>query len=280
MTDVRFGGVSCGGLELGEVDLNALEEFFKEWAHNNTPGKKGFQPSSSFNPVDLRPKFPPRPEHPGYEPGVANDAARAQWSKDIHEYNFVTEPRVWEEARAKQAAWGRAGVGKLTDAEVESLTAWTTQAVFKPINSSLRTGRKPSSQTQARIEALDGVMSKSRLPTDIVLTRACHSDAFPDGFPPTVGAIHVDKGFLATSVDSMTFSANNKNPKNLPYVDMTIRAPRGTRGVHVNSVTRSKHDEGEVLLDRGTRLRILSVTPPKDPASFFEAWRIEAEVLP
>jgi len=150
-----------------------------------------------------------------------------------------------------------------TPAQLAALRSYTGSG-YAPINSTLRSSK--GKRTTKAIRDLDSAMDAApRVPEDITVVRNTSlrqlgiTTARAD--PKTaVGKEFVDHGYLSTSV--------NRRGAMQGEVRMEIRVPKGSRGVYVSGSGGPKSSkiisdygggESELLLDRGSRLQIVSV---------------------
>lgn len=139
--------------------------------------------------------------------------------------------------------------------QVDALVAYTDED-YMPINTALREGGGGGARIRAKTEKLRSAMRE--IPEDIVISRALDASGFGYGaddyaIPKAdvdsfVGRTFHDPGFLSSSVDRRTAD----------YVELRISVPAGTRGAYLNSISEYPQ-EREMLLDRGTHMKIMSV---------------------
>jgi hypothetical protein len=155
-------------------------------------------------------------------------------------------------------------------------TAYTANAVLR--GQKTFRGRAIDARTKTYTKGftkdMDKMMDASVIPEDVRVVRAVQADAFGgiDKLQELVGGIYQDKGYMSTSLAEKVNSAvyNVKDA-----IDMEITVPKGTRAVYMagESYLRS---ERELLLDRGTRLAVQSVTYDERT----KKWKLVATVLP
>ncbi len=175
------------------------------------------------------------------------------------------------EARLNAAVTGdealqAAGVALRTAAERKAYADYVSQ--FRFVNTALRNngGVIPAGREFAlerRLSAgLDSALARSRLPADIRVHRVGGTVEFEGGIP-RVGAEWTDHGYISTSTQRKIAGRGE--------VEMRILVPQGTRAVSTPEL-----DVNEVLLDRGTRFRVVSVSEP----DALGVRRLDVEILP
>ncbi|HEX3307208.1 MAG TPA: ADP-ribosyltransferase, partial [Streptosporangiaceae bacterium] len=174
------------------------------------------------------------------------------------------------EAALRAAATGDealqvASVSLRTAAERKAYADYVSQ--YRYVNGELRenAGVIPLGRATAadrRLAAgLDSAMERSGLPEDIFVHRVGGTVEFEGGIP-TVGAEWTDHGYVSTST---RVKAPHRGE-----VQMRILAPRGTR-----AVATSELDVNEVLLDRGSRFRVVKVDGP----DAMGVWHADVELV-
>lgn len=129
---------------------------------------------------------------------------------------------------------------------------------FTKINAPLRAGRAIDDPDLLRhVESLDAAIMKSELPGDVTLFRGL---SFEDPrehltsrlkFRP--GAVLADDAYLSTTTTQQGLAQFAQQTPGARGIALTIRAKKGTRFVAGHA------DEGEVVLGRGQKLRVVSV---------------------
>jgi hypothetical protein len=129
---------------------------------------------------------------------------------------------------------------------------------YKKINGTLRNAKGDLSKinndagARAYIEQIDKVFADSPgLAHDIKVYRGFGHDGLPA--QNMTGAEFVDHGFISTSVNKSTtsgFSSDN--------ILLEITVPKGMKGIALDTPSGSYNGEGEVLLNRGTKFRVIS----------------------
>ena len=155
-------------------------------------------------------------------------------------------------------------------------TAYQTNAVLRGQKAYL--GRPIDARTKAYVKkttkTADNLFDKSLVPEDVKVVRAVRVDAFggEDKLRELAGTIYQDKGYMSTSLAD---KVSDKVYSVADAVEMDIVVPKGTRALYMagNSYLRS---ERELLLDRGTKLAIQSVTYDEKR----KKWLVKATVVP
>lgn len=154
----------------------------------------------------------------------------------------------------------------LTLEERTSISAYT-DIQYANINPLLRGqkqdfgGRAEASTARMHTRNIDSAMKKSALSDDFVLYRGMHGD----GAALKPGTVFSDKAFVSTTADeyaavNWSVTAQKRSPVQTGTV-LTIRAPKGTSAVPIGSGQSVRtSDEQEVLLNRGTRFRVIGRT--------------------
>jgi hypothetical protein len=140
---------------------------------------------------------------------------------------------------------------------------------------------KQRNEVKQNISNLDKLMGKSKTPLKLKVARGVRG-AFADQLSKqiesgqlTPGATITDKGYMSTSL-SMSISngyANNEDESKHQSITFGINVPKGYRAV--NTQVMSQYDnEAEVLLDRGTSMKIASIKKTD------YGYHIETNVIP
>lgn len=125
------------------------------------------------------------------------------------------------------------------------------------INRALRTGESPSAKTAQQIDLLDSMIAKSSTPADLVVIRAVNEPRVLEQYRSMKpGDTFVEKGFSSTSAAS-ELPSEYRNAA----IEFKIAVPRGTPAAPIPSL---KNYERELLLPRGQRFRVDSVTHSAD----------------
>lgn len=127
------------------------------------------------------------------------------------------------------------------------------------INQYFREGKSGNGGVDDTSKYLDAVISRNQLTEDVMLYRgadykaiggAMAKDILNGNIDKYIGATIQDKGYVSTSLGATTRFQNK--------VGFQIKAPKGTNGVYVESIT-STAGEQEVILPRGTTFRIVEI---------------------
>lgn len=138
--------------------------------------------------------------------------------------------------------------------EEVSAAKYYTGPGYKPLNGHLRFGEEVSPAVLARMSHLDSAISKSVVEKDTTVYRGVQSGSWlPRGLAP--GTEITDAGYVSTAIDPEgQYGGDTK---------MIIRVPKGSRALDLPGNALSHHpNESELLLPRGTRLRVLSDVEP------------------
>ncbi len=179
----------------------------------------------------------------------------------------------------------------LSDVEVRDLDNYVGIS-YRTINSALRADRELGSVSARRVENIDSAIAKSApLDEDVTLWRGVGSyrSVFGEGdLDALVGRTFSDQGFASTttrrSVADGSTGVGAAKGKNAAL--LKIRAPQGQQGAWINGLAQpaGRRDlpgltsamakrEGEFILPRGTRYRVVSVKKGGFP-------EIEVEIVP
>lgn len=166
-------------------------------------------------------------------------------------------------------------IGALPEDERKAVRDYTG-SWFRAINTILRKGDGPEVEStvghytlqdaKKKIPLIDRAFKRptSKLGDNMILHRAMNWSDFGDKVARGeigVGSSWTDKGFTSTAATKGGWGGN---------VQMRIRAPKGISALHING--KSAHPaEEEVLLNRGTSFRILSLRKSGDK------WEVEVE---
>lgn len=137
--------------------------------------------------------------------------------------------------------------------DCESLTAYTSSD-YMIINQSLRGQGNFVSEEQRYIDSKVSGLDKSfknapTVPENLVVYREMGSGIIDDLKP---GDMFQDKGFVSTTIKStLNWGGGTK---------LEVRVPKGTKGIYVAPISEFK-SEKELLLNRGTKFRIVEKTP-------------------
>lgn len=121
---------------------------------------------------------------------------------------------------------------------------------------------------------MDKMMDASIIPEDVRVVRALGADSFGgiDELKKLAGQTYTDKGYMSTSLAEKV-SSSVYNVKD--GVEMEIVVPKGTRAVYMAGESYLR-TERELLLDRGTKLAVESVTFDEKT----KKWKVKATVIP
>lgn len=159
--------------------------------------------------------------------------------------------------RTSQARPASSQSAKLTANEKSALSSYSGDD-FLRINSDLRSG-KSGDPTVSRI---DSAIEKSRLPAGTTLYRGMTKEAAKNLFPGgniTKGMTISDPAFSSTSK-----SSGAAKMWGVGGVLLKIEAGANAKGIDMTAHTRNGAEQ-EVLLPRNAKMRVVGLTPPKNP---------------
>lgn len=141
---------------------------------------------------------------------------------------------------------------RISKSERESLFDYQ-QTSFVRMNNVLRAGEVPEGKTLRRITDIDNVMSRSRIQDGGVKVYRGIDDAEEFGIADVqVGDTMLDLGFMSTSRSAET--AERFTHSRTAGATIEIDVPGGARGLSYGE------EQQEMLLDRGSGIRITSIT--------------------
>lgn len=146
--------------------------------------------------------------------------------------------------------------------ETHAVVQEYTGSGYRGMNATLRRG-----QTTSKIDLMKKAIDESPVPNDMLVYRGIGqvSDVVPGVKDVTklLGATIEDKGFVSVASDpgvSERFArSNNDNPPPPPLMT-SIRLRKGQKALH-NGANKLRVDETELIMQAGTRFRVVEVTP-------------------
>ncbi len=159
-----------------------------------------------------------------------------------------------QEKQAEDAAVAK-DPSTITAAEKSAVKVYSS-ASYESINKQLRSGKEESGgMYNHEIGVLDKALNKKTLPTGTKLKRYIDAAGIKQlfGGEPKVGSVGTDKAFMSTS-DSKTWEKNEHQ--------LVMETPAGQKGLKLGNMSKYE-EEGEVLLPRGTSLRVTSIGTSK-----------------
>jgi hypothetical protein len=157
----------------------------------------------------------------------------------------------------------------LTQEEQQSITYYQGETGFSKINNSLRAGNPPGEHANR----LSSAISKHRLIGDTTVHRGIGntlskklSDLWQEKEPGGPPITFVDKAFVSTSMSQKIAESFSKNT-------VRIKLPKGHNVLPI--VDRKLAHEAEILLDRGTKFKVISMR--KTPTGYR---RFDVEIVP
>ena len=131
-----------------------------------------------------------------------------------------------------------------------------TDAGYRWINQQLRHGEgRLDPETAKDVDSLDRILNASSLPDDLVVYRGFRNDAISNSLKTLPGTIVSDKGYISTTLDVGLAAAYAKGE-----LVAEIHLPKGYKAAYVDRISAS-YGEREVLLPRGSRFKVVSVSP-------------------
>lgn len=194
------------------------------------------------------------PDEPRDESGKWSAEGEAA-SKVVEAAGKEPHVRNEPEALSRDEYWKAhdAVANRLTDNERQALSTWTS-ASYSGIN---EYARGPDADQYATIQRLDTAIAKSTAPRDMTVFRGLNEDRML-GLKP--GDTFSDRGFVATSSrqDVGENFAQSAGEKHYGFENagalVRIIVPKGS---HALPVVGQAGDEGEVLLPRGSKFKVL-----------------------
>jgi len=152
---------------------------------------------------------------------------------------------------------------KLGAAEKDALQVYSG-GEFEDINAHFREGDAVGPRLSGIISKIDSAFKGSALPSDIVVYRAIDAEGWA-AMQRSIGAggVLMDKSYTSTSLSRKAMeSFSSTMHRSGGAMALEIRVPKGTRAIYMPSL--SEHpEEKELLLNRGTKYRVVSKTPRK-----------------
>lgn len=196
---------------------------------------------------------------------------------------IATKPKAKRAAAPKAPAKGKA-VAKIapTDEmidvgrpEADAINAYTGGG-FRDMNGYLRSGKTrdymTAEEAKAAIAGLDTVFE--RMPTNKRPYQVHCGVINPDDVFGPVGSkdgkVFKDKGYVSTTWHAKERYGTAKGAKTLGKADITIHVPVGSKGFQPNEFGAFGDSEGEVLLPRGSRFKIVSDVMGDDEVRYME----------
>lgn len=147
---------------------------------------------------------------------------------------------------------------RFTRAEWDQLGSYKDSR-YKPVNEYLRTGSISRDDTgfyaknvDTWIADIDSAIEKSVIKDDVTAWRGMDADLFKNMSP---GDVFMDPAYTSTSLRSSIF----KDFARTGHVE--VRIPKGYQGIYMEAFDPAQQlKEMELLLKRGTRFRIISIT--------------------
>ncbi|WP_160146980.1 ADP-ribosyltransferase [Thermomonospora echinospora] len=196
----------------------------------------------------------------------------ADWAKDAVRFPSDAAYRDWVVKNLTHR------YPQLPEGPRDALDAYRYKEPYQEINGYLRGRRDASEQTRERIAAIDAAMDGSYLPVDMIVTRYVGTDAFDRPPAELKGSVQTDPGFMSTATTKRPHMWAHHFGTGKEYVSLYLRAPAGTRGIHLPEVVeggrRAPGTDTELLLDRGQRYRIDEVVNEGG------LWKVFGTILP
>lgn len=164
---------------------------------------------------------------------------------------------------------GGGGAASLSVDEAAALSEYKN-GNYNKINNHLRKGADADAGTKATIGQMDSALSRSSLPKEQTLYRGMQSSevykAAMDDPKSLIGKVLEDPGFMSTT-SKIDIAAGFNATQGIVAggkrgIVFEIAAPKGAKGMAIDFLgKKSKHTqtEGEVLFERGSRIKIVSI---------------------
>jgi len=150
--------------------------------------------------------------------------------------------------------------------EQKSILYYQGQEGFSKINNSLRAGKPPGEHAKR----LSSAIAKHRLMEDVTVFRGVGntlskqlSDLWRDKEPGDDPIVFEDRAFVSTSMSQKIAETFSKNT-------IKIKVPKGHNALPI--VDREHAHEAEILIDKGTRFKVLSM---RKTASGYRRFEVE-----
>jgi hypothetical protein len=176
-------------------------------------------------------------------------------AKSMTEKEFKT----WRENATDGAS------SKLTAEERQALKTYSGDDYIR-INSNLRSDFMPGGHLGDAVRGIDSAISKSSAPSDVVVYRGMSEDAKHVYSALKPGDVFHDKAFMSTSANKTVALDNFANGGAVFH----ITVPKGSPAIPMTKVGYHS-SEREVLLPRGSRIRIDQVSKRKDGTTVIHA---------
>jgi hypothetical protein len=135
---------------------------------------------------------------------------------------------------------------------------------FEDINAHFREGDAVGPRLSGIISKMDSAFQSASLPSDTVVYRAIDAEGWAAMQRSiAVGGVLEDKAYTSTSLSPKAMASfSSLMHRNGGAVSLEIHVPKGARAIYMPSL--SEHpEEKELLLNRGTKYRVVSKTPKK-----------------
>ena len=132
----------------------------------------------------------------------------------------------------------------------------TGEPAFEQINNGLRNNPPPPEPTRGSAPAITAAIDKSELTANTEVYRGVtgkHAGAIKSMSP---GDTMVDHGFMSTSSSPSAASLFAEESGGTTLTVMRVRVPAGTKAVPLSKYKAGLGDERELLLQRGTKMRM------------------------
>jgi hypothetical protein len=158
---------------------------------------------------------------------------------------------------------------KLTDREKNSFREYAA-AGYRDINTALRTGKKIPKDLRKDVKNIDDVFSRTRTSSPMMVYR---------GVSPELAekissqSEFIDAGYFSTSISEKgadTFARGHGAGL------LEISVPAGSHAVSLQNIGGFTKNEKEILLDKGSRFKIVSVKKPRRGSPYY---KIKAELV-
>jgi hypothetical protein len=125
------------------------------------------------------------------------------------------------------------------------------------------------SSIKDHITTMAAAIEKSKITENVILHRACDYKALlgnkmglldDETLQQLIGKTVIDNGFVSTSLKKSEIVNNILESKNVLF---DIHAPEGTKGQYISNLAGGDKEEAEILLQKGTKIRIIDYVRTK-----------------
>lgn len=168
-----------------------------------------------------------------------------------------SKPATTDRPATGKSAHVAAPIGQITAREKEAMGNYAG-AMFKDLNARLRSGKPPARADASDLKAMDAVMSRAKTTKPMTVHRGVTGD-WIDKLTP--GATYTDGGFVSTTSDPGVVGVFSFGSKK---ATLEIHVPAGSKAVSMVDQTKYGHKEQEILLNRGSKFKVIGRKPGKN----------------